>query len=127
MNDTVSSAAKSSKDIDIPKLKSNSLDDYKRWKRDVDLWKELTKIEKSRQASHIILCGIQHAEIKDVVSAIPKERRTTDEGMTILIQVLDKHSMPNTFSRNIEVWANLVKTEKSKANTWTEFIRKIRK
>ncbi len=91
------------------------------------MWIELTKIEKSRQASHNILYGIQQAEIKDVVSAIPKERRTTDEGMTVLIQVLDKHFMKNTFSRKIAVWANLVKTEKSEANTWTEFIRKMRR
>ena len=89
LNNSTSTTTRSSKVIDIPKLKSNSLDDYRRWKRDIELWMELTKIEKSRQASHIILCGIQHAEIKDVVSAIPQERRTTEEGMNILQNFLE--------------------------------------
>ena len=124
LNNTATGTTKSFKDIEIPKLRSNAPDDYRRWKRDVDFWMELTKI---RQASHMILCGIQHAEIKDVVATIPKERRTTDEGMTILLEVLDKHFLPNTFSRKIEVWSNLVKTEKTESTTWTEFIRKMRK
>ncbi len=103
------------------------MDEYRRWKRDVDLWMELTKIEKPKQASHIILSGIQNAEIKDVVATIPKSRHTTDNGMMILLQTMDKHFMPNTFARKIEVWGNLIKTEKTDKNTWTEFIRKMRK
>ncbi len=127
LNNTTTGSSRNSKEIEIPKLKSNVLDEYRRWKRDVDLWMELTKIEKNRQASHMILCGIQRAEIKDVVATIPKERRTTEEGMQFLLEVLDKYFMPNTFSRKIEVWANLVKTEKTESTTWTEFIRKMRK
>ncbi len=113
LNNTATGTTRSSKDIEIPKLRSSALDEYRRWKRDVDLWMEFTQIEKNRQASHMILCRIQHAEIKDVVATIPKERRNTDEGMKILLEVLDKHFMPNTFSRKIEVWSNLVKTEET--------------
>ena len=129
LNKTVTTS-RGAKEIKIPKLRSNSLDDYRRWKRDVDLWMELTKIEKSKQASHIILSGIEvevEVEVKDVVSTIEKSSHTTDNGMTVLLQVLDKHFMPNTFSRKIEVWKNLIKTGKTENTTWTELTRRIMK
>ncbi len=117
----------SGKDWEVPKLRGTKCEDYVRWKREIEWWEALTRIEKDRRAPQIILQGIIPGQIKDVANKFPKAIATTEDGLAEFLKHMDKYFMPNTFVRKMEAWALQKKTEKTDSMTWEEFTRTMRK
>ena len=72
----------------------------------------MTKIYKDQQVPHIILNGILDEETKDVAIRIPRDVATSNEGPRRLLQIVDKHFMPNTFVKKMETWREQKNPEK---------------
>ena len=104
----------SGKVLEVPKLRGTKCQDYVRWKREIEQWEALTRVEKDRRAPQIILHGIIPGQIKDVANKFPKATAPTENGLAEFLKHMDKYFMPNTFIRKMEAWALQKKTEKQK-------------
>ncbi len=61
----------SGKEIEVPKLRNHKCEDYIRWKRELEWWEEVTKIEKRCRGAHAVLNGLANAKTEEVASRLP--------------------------------------------------------
>ncbi len=109
----------------VPKLKSDDSSDYEIWRDLMRWWRMLTRIPKDRQAPHVILHGIHVRSIQQLVREIKYEKARTDNGLDILLQKLDKHFLPNNFTRRLQLFTDFKTMYKTDSMNWSEYIKKM--
>ena len=67
------------KDMQTPVLKTNSLDEYLRWKRTLDCWRGCAQLDASTQAAQILMNGNQNPEINNIAVFMPKDMAYKNE------------------------------------------------
>ncbi len=111
---------------EIPKLRSNGLEEYLRWKRYVKWWSEATKLSKTRWGTQIMMHGVIDPEVSEVIHGISDEEITGTEGLANLIKTLDDHFLDHTEGKLFTLWRRLLDFSKTDEMTWMEYIKRIK-
>ncbi len=109
----------------VPKLKSDESSDYEIWRDLMRWWRMLTRIPKDRQAPHVILHGIQVRSIQQLVREIRYDEARTENGLDILLEKLDKHFLPNNFTRRLQLFTDFKAMYKTESMSWSDYIKKM--
>ena len=109
----------------VPKLKSNTSEEYLRWKRYIKWWTNSTKIPKSRWATHIIMHGICDSEVSEKLLDMEDDQLTNQDGLKNITEILDAHFLTHKESKLFNTWTLLRKTEKTNERSMESYIRKV--
>ena len=112
-----------SRDCEVPKLKTSRSDDYARWKRNVQCWATLTRVPKRNQAPLVILNAIIDAEAHEVATNMDHDQAESEDGL----QILDEHFKPHTFMRKMSLWREFRKLEKTTEISWNDYVKKMKR
>ncbi len=128
-NNTVMNATTvtTSRDCEVPKLKTSKSDEYARWKRNVQWWATLTRVPNRNQAPHVILNAIIDAEAHEVATNMDHDQAESEEGLQNLIEILDEHYKPHTFMRKMSLWREFKKLEKTAEISWNDYLKKMKR
>ncbi len=99
------------KETDAPKLKSNSVEEYIRWKRHVRWWANDTKMPKHRLATHIMIHGVIDSDLSEKLHEMSDDKIRCDEGLDNILAKLDECLLTHNESKLFEAWSLLLKTE----------------
>ncbi len=115
-----------SKETDnAPKLKSNTVEEYLRWKRYIKWWKSTTKMPKSRMTTHIIMHCINDGTVSEKLLDMDDDGLTNDEGLKKIMEVMDAHFLTNHESKLFNTWTLPRKTEKKSDMSCDIYIKKV--
>ena len=101
-----------------PKLDSD--DKYENWKRDIQIWYELTTLEKSKRALaiHLSLTGRARLASSEITVADLKK----DTGVTTLLEKLDNLFLPDKSRRQFLAFNKLYNLRRSSETNIKDFI-----
>ncbi len=126
-NTTTFSSVSSYKEPDAPKLRTNRIEDYRKWKRYITWWKRTTKVPKEIHGTHIMANCLTDDEVSDIAHALEDYQIAGDQGLENLIKKLDDHFLTNGDSNVIQLWRAMRKTEKSADMIWSQYLKQIKK
>lgn len=87
---------------------------YERWISELQAWQVISKVEKKNQALAIALSFDEGSEVRDkVFHEIKINELNVDDGMTKLLEYLDKWYKKDELSGAYEAWGNFDKYKKS--------------
>ena len=69
----------------IPVLKSTEIKEYLRWRKSIDVWLRITKLDKNEQGACILINALDDVKAKDI-EITDLER---DNGAELLLKLLD--------------------------------------
>ncbi len=110
---------------DPPKLKTNRIEEYHRWRRYIKWWTATAKIPKERHGTHVMMHCLLNEEISELAQALTDEEVIGDDGLDNLLKMLDEHFLSNSDSRLFQLCRNMRNCEKTEVMSWKEHLRKI--
>ena len=100
--------------IGFKSLKFGGYKTYERWKTELEGWKLVTKVEKKAQALTVALSFGEDSEVRDkVFSELDITELHADDGLTKLIENLDKWYKKDELSGAYESWSKFYKYKRN--------------
>ena len=122
----VTSVASSYKEPDAPKLRTNRVEEYRKWKRYITWWRRTTKVPKEIHGTHITANCLMDDD-SDIAHALEDDQIVGDQGLENLIKKLDDHFLTHGDSKLIQLWGIMRRTEKSASMVWSQYLKQIKK
>ncbi len=98
-NTTATGTGRNTSKDDPPKLRTNRLEEYHRWRRYIKWWTATAKIPKSRHGTHVMMHCLLNEEISELAHALTDEEIVGENGLDNLLKMLDDHFLSNADSR----------------------------
>lgn len=96
---------------------------YDRWKQELEAWQLVTRVEKKKQAVTVTLAFPEGSEVRDKVFAEMKiADLAMDNGVSVLLQHLDKWYKKDEMSAAYEAWTRFNNYRKEKEDTMERYI-----
>ena len=96
---------------------------YERWKQEIAAWEIVCKIDKKERALNVVLSFPEGSEVRDkVFSTIEITNLNTDDGMTRLIDQLDKWYKKDQLTGAYEAWTKFDCFRKDGNNSMEKYI-----
>ena len=96
---------------------------YMAWKKDTNIWCQITKVPVNIRAFHIYLHGIQRpGKAKQVASQLSEDRLKSSDGVKILMEALDKAFLPEKPMRLFNANNKLKETKRNSETKVHDFI-----
>ena len=73
----------------IPVLKSTEIKEYLRWRKSIDVWLRITKLDKNEQGACILINALDDVKAKDIAYTIEITDLEKDNGAELLLKLLD--------------------------------------
>ena len=99
--------------------------EYETWRREIELWQIVTDLEKSKQAVAIALS--LRGKYRDVATGISSATLSAEDGVTSLLDELDKHFKKNDVDSAYEAYRDFDKFERVSNQSITDFIQEFEK
>ncbi len=100
---SATSTSSSYKEPDAPKLRTNRVEDYRKWKRYITWWKQTTKVPKEIQGTHIMANCLMDDEVSDIAHGLEDDQIMGNQGLENLIKKLDDHFLTHGDSKLIQL------------------------
>ena len=73
----------------IPVLKSTEIKEYLRWRKSIDVWLRITKLDKNEQGACILINALDDVKAKDIAYTIEITDLEKDNSAELLLKLLD--------------------------------------
>ena len=101
-------------------------DNYVDWKLDIDLWQEFTTIEKKKQGTALLL-ELKEGKVKNAVRSLGKTVLTAEDGMTKIIEQLDKIYEEDTAQVSYRAYCKFEKYERPESMNLQSYMSEFEK
>ena len=96
---------------------------YRTWKKDTNIWCQITKVPVNNRAFHIYLNGLQQSvKARQVAGQISEDRLKSSDGIKILMEALDKVFLPDKPMRLFNANNKLKETKRNSETKVHDFI-----
>ena len=101
-------------------------ENYSDWKLDIDLWQEFTSLEKKKQGTAFLL-ELKPGKVKDAVRSLGKEVLVAENGLTQIINQLDKIYQEDAAQLSYRVYSKFEKYSRPDSMSLQSYISEFEK